>query len=70
MKLFTCIDHDHVYPVGVASIVVAESEAQARVLLDAALVDRRLEPHANKPYTLVETTLDTPAAYILRDGDY
>lgn len=70
MKLFTCVDHDCVYPVGVASIVIAENEAQARELLDAALVERRLSPSSVEPYTLVEVALTAPQAVVLRDGDY
>jgi len=68
MKLFSCVDHDEHYSVGVASVVVAEDEAQARVLLDEALTAAGLNP--NEPYTLNEIPLDQPSAHVLHDGNY
>lgn len=70
MRVFTCVDHDCHYPVGVASVVVAENEQQARELLDAQLIEHKLKPYAKDPYTLQELSLDTPKAIVLRDGDY
>jgi len=71
MRVFTCIDHDCVYPVGVASVVVAEDEQQAVELLNAALVERGLSPSTpDNPDTFVEVDLTKPMAIVLRDGDY
>jgi hypothetical protein len=70
LRAFTCTDHEAMWPVGVASYVVAEDEVQARKLLDLALQARRLRPYADFPYTLVEIDLDLPHARVLRDGDY
>ncbi len=69
MKVYTCTDHDGFYPVPRASVVVAEDEAEARRLLDAALKEWGLKPHADEPYTLRELP-HTPAAHVLSDGDY
>ena len=70
MRVFTCVDHDCHYPVGVASVIVAENEQQARELLDAQLIEHGLNPYDEPPYTLQELALDTPQAIVLRDGDY
>lgn len=67
MKLFTCTDHDSIWPVGVASIVLAESEDNARELLTAELCERSL---GNKPFTLQEVAIDKPQAIVLKDGNY
>lgn len=67
MIVFTCTDHDGHWPVGVASIVVAESEDQACDLLDAELVKRGLKPGG---YSLVSMDVSRPRAVILNDGDY
>lgn len=68
MKLFASTDHKGFWPVGSASIVVAEDEANARALLDAALIERGLG--IDEPYTLKEVDTATPAAIILCDGNY
>jgi len=75
LRVFICTDHDCYWPVGVASVVVAEDEEGARALLDAALVGRNgpkggLQPHAESPYTLQELDVTRPGAQILLDGDY
>jgi hypothetical protein len=70
VRLFFCTDHASVWPVGVASVVVASDEDEARSLLDAELVGRGLKPYADEPYTLLEANHDKPGAYVLRDGDY
>lgn len=67
MRLFACTDHPGFWPVGVASIVVAEDEQQATDLLLAALEARRLRVAS---FTLTEIDLTTPSAIILCDGDY
>lgn len=70
MKAFVCTDHDYHYPVGVASVIIAENEDQARSLLDAQLRERGLSPHADEPYTLQTLSLDEPKALVLHDGNY
>lgn len=67
MRLFTCIDHACVYPVGAASVVVAANEGEAYNLLRHALAEHGLK---DKPFTLQEISMDHPSAVILRDGDY
>lgn len=68
LKLFTCTDHDCHWPVGVASIVVARDEAEARVLLERELAVASLDP--KEPFTLKEIDATIPGAYILCDGNY
>lgn len=70
MRIYTCTDHDLHYPVVCASVVVAANEADARKLLDDALVARGLLPFAKAEYSLVEMDTTSPKAVILRDGDY
>ena len=67
MRAWTCIDHDTIYPVGGASVVVATDEASAKSLLRGALKDRSLKPDG---FTLKELRIDKPGATVLRDGDY
>lgn len=70
MKAYYCIDHDNHYPVGAASVVVAEDANHAIELLDAALVKDGLKPYDQHEYTLVEIEMSTPHAVILVNGDY
>lgn len=70
MKIFTCVDHDYHYPIGVASVVVAENEEQAKDLLDNQLREHGLRESEEEPYTLKEISAETHRAYILRDGNY
>lgn len=67
MKVFTCTDHDVHYPVGGASVVVAESEVQAYVLLRDALKRRRLK---DDKFTLQELDTEVLSVHILCDGEY
>lgn len=66
-RLWVITDHDSHY-VGGASIVMANSEAEARIYLDQALRESTLDPA--KGYTLVELNISMPFARVLRDGDY
>ena len=68
MKLFTCIDHDCHYPVGVASVVIARDEKHARQLMTHALIENGLNPMEG--YTLIEIDMESPQAIILQNGDY
>jgi hypothetical protein len=67
LKVFTCTDHKGHWPVGVASVVVADSETGARQLLDREL---RLHGLAPSDYTLQEISTELPRAFVLTDGDY
>lgn len=67
MKVFVCTDHATFWPVGGCSIVVADTEDQARELLKAALDERGLRP---KLFTLREIDQTAPRATILLDGEY
>ena len=68
LRLWTCTDHEIFYPVGGASVVVAETEAEARELLFQALDDKGLR--GKLPFVLHEIKLDKSFAYILQDGNY
>lgn len=70
MKVYICINHDGHYPVGVASVVVADNLTEAKALLDAALKEQGLKPYAESAYTLVRLDTDRPQAIILANGDY
>lgn len=67
MRIWTCIDHDTVYPVGGASIVTAETEEQVRKLLQDVLNSQGL---IGTDWSLQEVDLTVAQAIILRDGDY
>ena len=67
MKLFTCVDHDSHYPVGVASVVIAEDKEKAYYLLAVELTENGLLPDN---FTLQEVDFSKEKAIILRDGNY
>lgn len=67
-RLWVCTDHAAHYPVGCASIVMANSENDARVLLKAALKESGLNPEEG--FTLVELNISMPFARVLCDGNY
>lgn len=68
MTTYASDDHDSHYPVGCASVVIAENQAQARELLDAALVAQGLKPWSERPYRLFEIKPGT--AVVLANGNY
>lgn len=68
MRIFVSTDHDGHWPVGVASVVIAADEAEARRLLDAALRADGLDP--GDPYTLREVDTGVARAEILCNGEY
>jgi hypothetical protein len=70
VKLYACTNHDGHWPVGVASVVYAYDEVHARRLLDEALGQHGLKPHAKVPYDFTVVALDKPFALVLCDGDY
>ncbi len=67
MNIYTSVDHDGHW-VGVASVVVADTEDHARELLRAELKIHGLDP--DKPFTLRQINADAPRAFVLQDGDY
>lgn len=68
MRIFTSSDHDGVWVCGV-SVVVAETEPQARNMLLAAL--RTAGVHEPKDdFTMVEIDPTKAHAYVLDNGDY
>ena len=68
MQVYVCTDHDGHYPVGVASIIVAPDEDEARRLLAAELREPGLD--AGKPFTLRRIQSEKPQAFVLLDGNY
>jgi hypothetical protein len=69
-RVWTVTDHDGHWPVGVASVVVADSEERARMVLDGQLEADGLRPFAQAPYTLIEVPLDREHAVVLCNGEY
>jgi hypothetical protein len=67
MPVFVCTDHDGHW-VGVASVIVAESEDEARLLLTAELKTHGLD--GGKPFTLRRINTVEPRAFVLQNGDY
>ena len=67
MNVYTCVDHGGHWPVGVASVVVAQSEYRARQLLEAALSKEGL---SHRGFTLQELDTSKAHAVILNNGDY
>lgn len=70
MRLFTCVDHDGLWSVPVASVVLAEDEASARALLDVELRLNSVKDSVEAPYTLREVPIDRPVAVVLSNGNY
>lgn len=66
-KVYVCTDHDSHWPVGVASVVIADSEEEARKLLDEQLLEHGLLSYENSKYSLKEIT---SGAHVLCDGNY
>lgn len=66
-RVFVCTDHAGHYPVGVASVVVAHDEQQARMMLEDELCRIGLEKTA---FTLVEVDRTRPSVRVLNDGNY
>lgn len=68
MNVYVCTDHDGHWPVGVASVVFANSETEARGLLAAELHEHGLDE--TKRFTLRQLNPTNPKAFVLLDGDY
>lgn len=67
MRVYVCIDHNVHNPVGGASVVIAENEQQARLLLREELIRNGLD---DDDFTLQEVDSSSPKAIILDDGQY
>lgn len=67
MNVYTCDDHEGHWPVGTASIVIAENEDAARRLLIKELAKQGLHDD-DFTIKLVDTTQEQ--AIVLRNGDY
>lgn len=67
MNVYTCIDHEGHWAVPVASIVIAETEQEARKLLVAELAKEGLD---RLDFTLNRVELDNQKAIILSNGEY
>lgn len=67
MKLFTCNDHHGHWPVPTASVVIAESEEEARTMLTQELESRGIEVF---DFTLVEIAPNKRQVVVLSDGEY
>lgn len=63
MNVYTCTDHD-----GVASVVVADTEEDARALLERELREHGLD--GKKPFTLRKINTAVPRAFVFLNGDY
>lgn len=70
MKVYTVTNHSIHWPVGGASVVVAENEQEATELLDTQLMNEGLVPSDGNPYTLEELDISKAQAIILCNGDY
>lgn len=67
MGVWTCVDHEGHYPVGVASVIVAENMDAAYAALRCALEDVGLSLGSA---SLQELDASTPSVTILNDGNY
>ena len=67
LNVYACTDHDGHWPVGVASVIIATNEDEARDLLLAELKAHGLK---DTPFTLRRLQTDRPQAFVLLDGDY
>ena len=67
MKLFTCNDHKGYWPVGTASVIIAESQGEAHALLYDDLSRKGLK---DNDFTLTEIDLNNRQVIVLQDGDY
>lgn len=66
--MFVCTDHKGHW-VGGASVIVAPDESEARRLLVQELAAHGLN-QGDEPVSLLLINIDSPRAYVLRDGDY
>jgi len=70
MKVFTCVDFEGFWPVGVAAVVVAEDARHAATLLEAKLVAENLRAQTIDPASMIEVDTTQAGARIVQDGNY
>lgn len=72
MKLYTCINHPGHWPVPTATIILAESNGEARAMIDQSLREAhiRMDDWKLSDYKLVEVDMSIKQAIVLSDGDY
>lgn len=68
MKVFTCDDHEGHWPVGTASVVVADNEDEAREMLTEKLNGIGIEDDGD--FTLNELVVSEKRVLVLCDGEY
>lgn len=69
MKVWTNTQFTGLWPVGTAAVVVADTQAEAAVLLNAELDKRGLTGDAT-PEQFQPLKTNRPLAVVLRDGEY
>lgn len=67
LTVFTCNDHAGYYPVGAASVVVAEDERKARAMLSEQLKSMGIN---GEDFTLEPLDVTNSHVKVLLDGDY
>jgi len=70
LHVYTCKDHDGVWPVGTAAVVVAKDEEQAKTLVMKAFSEIGISHDSKSPITVQKLDLSKEHALILRDGNY
>jgi hypothetical protein len=68
-KVFTCIDHDTMYPIPPASIVIAPDEETAQQALSVALEECGARSYELHPFTVCELDLSECFALSLSTGE-
>lgn len=64
-KVFCCLNHDAPTALKPASVIIAKSKSEARVLLDKELEKRGLNTFSSRAYDLAEIELDISKVYLL-----
>lgn len=68
MNVYICSDHDVHFVRFSASVVIANSEDEARAMLRAELISAKLNPDA--AFTLEQIPLDEAKVLVFQSGDY
>lgn len=66
MRVWTTDDFTGFWPVGTSAIVIAETEAEAKTILDAELAKRGLKFDGS----LAPLDVSAPGVRVLADGNY
>lgn len=67
MRVFTCKDHEGLWPVPTASVIVAENKEQAFLMLKKELESLGIK---DDKFTLQELDVTEPSVIVLSNGDY